>query len=392
MKFKRFEPKDLVYNTIVAKPEYNFLIHSGNTYHQYQRSISGSFSNKLKHINSGEISLHELNIDRPADSMIYSFIEKETTRYAYKSVSTSTFDDAAQFSYGDVLTQSYPITSSLSRIYVPAGPEFSSSSGLAHSNKKYIRSLTNVLRTQGGFSYGLDYGNLGTSEVNMICIPGIFYGSGVQRGSIRLKYSITGSLLAEAADINKDGRLIQTSGSSTGSIVGSVIYNQGIILLTSSDSLNPGYTDFYSSSAEAPAWTNFATGLRQIGTAIDHTSVTGSEYSIRFEGTNKIPTLTMYAYAKEGEFNHSSNPTFIRKTTAVDYSHSSSSFIEHSRNIKKINKSPYSDHEEEFENITYISKIGIYDKDKNLIAVASLARPVKKTEKRELMFKVGIDF
>jgi hypothetical protein len=36
--------------------------------------------------------------------------------------------------------------------------------------------------------------------------------------------------------------------------------------------------------------------------------------------------------------------------------------------------------------------VGIYDKDKNLIAIASLANPVKKTEKRDFMFKLRLDF
>ena len=60
--------------------------------------------------------------------------------------------------------------------------------------------------------------------------------------------------------------------------------------------------------------------------------------------------------------------------------------------IKKTNKSDYKDAQEEFENVTYISKIGIYDRFKNLIAIASLSRPIKKTEKRDYMFKIGIDF
>ena len=41
---------------------------------------------------------------------------------------------------------------------------------------------------------------------------------------------------------------------------------------------------------------------------------------------------------------------------------------------------------------TYISKIGIYDKDKNLIGVAKLATPVRKTESRSYTFKMKLDF
>ena len=57
-----------------------------------------------------------------------------------------------------------------------------------------------------------------------------------------------------------------------------------------------------------------------------------------------------------------------------------------------MNKSLFTQHEEDFDNVVYISKIGIYDEDKNLIGVASLANPVKKTEIREFMFKLRLDF
>ena len=113
-----------------------------------------------------------------------------------------------------------------------------------------------------------------------------------------------------------------------------------------------------------------------------------------FKAVNKIPTLTMYAYAKMGENNYSNNPTFLEnldETSPISHL-TKNQFSEAKNKIKKINKSPYADHEEKFENITYISKIGIYDKNKNLIAVATLANPAKKTEKRDYMFKIGIDF
>jgi len=44
-----------------------------------------------------------------------------------------------------------------------------------------------------------------------------------------------------------------------------------------------------------------------------------------------------------------------------------------------------------FKKQTFISKIGIYDDERNLIAVANLATPVKKTEDRALTFKLKLD-
>jgi len=41
---------------------------------------------------------------------------------------------------------------------------------------------------------------------------------------------------------------------------------------------------------------------------------------------------------------------------------------------------------------TFISKVGIFDKEKNLIGIAKIATPVKKTEDRDLTFKLKLDF
>ena len=51
----------------------------------------------------------------------------------------------------------------------------------------------------------------------------------------------------------------------------------------------------------------------------------------------------------------------------------------------------YNEPSASFRKHTYISKIGIYDKNRNLIAVAKTATPVKKTEEREYTFKLKMD-
>ena len=60
--------------------------------------------------------------------------------------------------------------------------------------------------------------------------------------------------------------------------------------------------------------------------------------------------------------------------------------------IKNIVSGSFSDSTASFQKETYISKIGIYDENKNLVAVAKLATPVKKTEERDYTFKMKYDF
>ncbi|MBL18287.1 MAG: hypothetical protein CMC82_00450 [Flavobacteriaceae bacterium] len=393
MSYKRFRKQDIVQSTMVAKPDFNFIVHSGNVFYQREKPISGSFSNLIKHIPTGYNSLYELNIDRPSDSLIYAFIEKDSTRYAFRTVTTSQFDSQSTFPFGEQIKMLYPLSASMSRIYIPAGAEFSSSAGAEHANKKYIRALKNPISSANVLGPSNKYGNLGTKAVNMLCVPGIFAGSGIDKGSIELSYYVTGTLVATAKDLYSDGRMIQTYGSTTGTEVGSVIYNQGIVLLTGSDSLHDSSDKFFSpSSNSSPSWLSFGTGLKQVGQELSHGIPDSSSYSISFKGVNKVPTLTMFAFSEKGEHNFSHNPTFLSASEGPDYNHTTRYHSQARKLIKKINKSPYANHEEDFESTTYISKIGIYDKNKNLIAVASLANPVKKTTKRDFMFKLRLDF
>ena len=59
--------------------------------------------------------------------------------------------------------------------------------------------------------------------------------------------------------------------------------------------------------------------------------------------------------------------------------------------IKNTVSSSYNDPTGSFMKTTYISQIGIYDDERNLIAIAKLAKPVKKIEERELTFKLKLD-
>ena len=398
MSFKRFHTEDLIYNTLVARPEYEFIVQNGKVYRNNEILADGDFSNKIKHISDGELSFHELNVNRPDDSKIKAFIKKETTRYAYRTVSTSVFDDSSQFQYGNEITQNYPISASLSRIYIPAGIERDDHTfeniynpSLASKNKKYIRALRNVLASREVFGQSFDYGNLGTKAVNMVCVPAIFYGSKVTEGSIELNYYLSGTLVSQLRDYYKDGVLIETIGDQVGKTAGYAIYEQGIFVLTGSWDLHDVYTDQFTTAVQAPSWLSFGTGITQAGVQLSHGNVVSSSYGVKFKGLNKIPTLTMLAFSEKGEHGYSSNPTFFE--AKIEDSHASQlAYKEERRNIKNINSSGLENHSASFKSITYISKVGIYDENKNLIAIASLANPIKKTPKRDFMIKMRIDF
>ena len=189
----------------------------------------------------------------------------------------------------------------------------------------------------------------------------------------------------------------------SGSVAGQVLYNEGFLLLTGSWQVekDPAITRDYidnASDLKKSAWVYFGTatgndGFNGTGT---NSPLVSASYSIEFEGTSYIPTLTMLAHAEEGELNYSNNPTFVTFGQLGTKSPATGShrYVQ-SSNIKLVNtlSSSYDGHEEqEYERQTFITKIGIYDEHKNLIAVANLATPVKKPEGQGYTFKLKLDF
>tara|TARA_Y100000310_G_scaffold149103_1_gene148432 strand:- start:125 stop:622 length:498 start_codon:yes stop_codon:yes gene_type:complete len=164
-------------------------------------------------------------------------------------------------------------------------------------------------------------------------------------------------------------------------------------MLTSSVGLTSGHSEIYdpldaSNNAADPeniSWSVFgATG--------SSTGAPSSSWSLDFKGVNYVDTLTMFAHARKNKVNFSNNPTFLAIPRSQSYSSGPTYYVEDSSTeIKNIVSSSYSNHSASFKPITYISKVAIYDKDKNLIAIASLAKPVKKTEDRSYTFKLKLD-
>lgn len=238
--------------------------------------------------------------------------------------------------------------------------------------------------------------NLTTSDVNMIFIPQMYYGSTIKKGSVYLNYFYTGSMLAACHDKNHNGELIGTTGSTAGVVVGIVLYDEGIIMLTSSRGLErsdasgaPALKYSGPSGADiASSWLYYGTTLND-GIAIG-SNVNNASYELKFKGTSYLNSMTMFAKAPRGQLNHSNNPTWqnVSETTA-SITGKGKTFSEGTRLIKNVVSASYAS--ASFEKTTYISKVRLYDENNNLIGIASLANPVKKTMDRDYTFKLKLD-
>jgi hypothetical protein len=243
------------------------------------------------------------------------------------------------------------------------------------------------------FDYSSSYCDFSDDKINLVSIPSIFYGEQIKKGSLVLKYFITGTLIAQAEDIKRNGELVQTlpvGSTLSGSVIGLALYNEGFLLLTASSGFTATTNDYGPENGN-PSWVYFGTYVSG-NTDYGGVSAVNESYSLYFEGVHTIPNMTMFMNAPKNELNNSSNPTFLTYSTASFAYTSSVDYKEiQNREIKNTVYSEYADPTGSFEKHTYITRINVYDENKNLIGIAKLAKPVKKTEGRDLTFKIKLD-
>ena len=120
----------------------------------------------------------------------------------------------------------------------------------------------------------------------------MYYGSSIKKGSVELNYYITGSKVATCGDVNSDGTLISTLGSTSGSVVGLVLYDEGIIMLTSStaiESVDHHGIVYDGTNPFTSSWLYYGTTLND-GISPSNT-LASSSYDLNFKGVNYINSM-----------------------------------------------------------------------------------------------------
>lgn len=97
-----------------------------------------------------------------------------------------------------------------------------------------------------------------------------------------------------------------------------------------------------------------------------------NETAMTFQNVTNINSTIFFCRANPDSFNYSSNPTFT----------------DDNNRIVVIDEGEELDQEA----FTFITSIGLYDDNNNLLGVAKLSRPVLKDSERDLTFKVRLDF
>ena len=437
MSLKKFGRSDVILNTMVAYPQCEFFIYTGSVYYNSMPAMSGTRNSQVRNVPAGHVSLYEYNIDRPDDDnsnsiaigeyvdlgdgnvdptplapvlytdavanldpgepvtfvkdtgRIYPWISKDSAGASWKTVSDTAY--ATEYQYGDILVGTYPLSASITRERI-INPS-------ASFNKHYY-SLKNRLNFYGtrnvhyrvSASVGGQSWNKDIQALNTIAVPSIFYGSRIKPGTVSLKWFYTGSLVAELKDTRQNGELIQVSGSRgfqtyNNETAGVILYDEGYIILTGSWALNNEVVTLDAAS-ENPTWLHYGVGANDGNT----TATSNASFGLSFKGHTETQVMTLFTHAKRGQANYSNNPTYIKY--GQDHIQFTSSHVYEENNellIANIVSSSYNNYNADFKRQVYISRVLVYDENKNIIGIATLANPVLKEEDLEYSFKLKLD-
>jgi hypothetical protein len=158
----------------------------------------------------------------------------------------------------------------------------------------------------------------------------------------------------------------------SGAAVGLVFYQAGVMVLSAS---------LFNNEADGGVLTT-ACGSSFMNITGDKiaASLTGSEISgnadnlrhrienIQFNNTVELNSTVYFCRANHNEFNYSANPTYL-----------SSSQIR----VKQISSD---------EPISYITSVGLYSENNELLAVGKLSEPLKKTPANEFTIRARLDY
>lgn len=367
MSYFDLKDNDVFVNTIETNPDQSFYIHSGSIYLNNHQAVSGTYSDNILGVPEGYISLFEYNVNRDTTNRIHPFITKGGHKQRFKTTSVTEWN--TQFGYdGEVISGHYNLSASVSRETMT-------------SPSSKLRALRSSLNHYSFWSQSFDYANY-QSNVTMLNVPSIFYGSSIKKGSVSLKAYIAGALVAEATDTNRRGELVYD-----GSTIGTVMYDEGILLLTGSANLGT----YGVSTSRDLKWIDFGFGI-QSGETVDTDHLSAS-FALEFQGVSQFQNMTVLAKAPEGMLNHSNNPTYLDASTKplVQNHTSSYEYVENRRVVKNVVHSEQTDVPPPFGKETYISKICLYDEHRRLVGVCKLATPIRKTEAKEYLFKMKLD-
>ena len=154
------------------------------------------------------------------------------------------------------------------------------------------------------------------------------------------------------------GILYTASLATPGTGVGLLYYQAGIAVLTAS-------VDLFSGSATAWDPSLWATTTEISGVANNVREVWEND---DLNNTTELNSTIYFCRVNNNEYNYSSNPTYLDSSKIT---------------TKNVSSDP---------SVAYITTVGLYSADNELLAVAKLSEPLRKDQTNELTLRVRLDY
>jgi hypothetical protein len=156
--------------------------------------------------------------------------------------------------------------------------------------------------------------------------------------------------------------------------IGQVWYNAGIIIVPASATALPWVV----TNGDTTPWSG---SLTVTGSNLYHLMSTGTIDNVvtglrahisnlAFQNQTNLYSTIYFCRATNTEFNYSSNPTYVDSSQRI--------LVTSGSNI--------------LQSRTYITKIGLYDANDNLLAVGSVNKPITKSPDTESIYRVRLDY
>ena len=170
----------------------------------------------------------------------------------------------------------------------------------------------------------------------------------------------------------------------TSETVGLMFYQQGVAVFDMKKVFNPnqfmsGTINSVGTSATTPISGAFIPDFvvsASIDDVLEHVSATrfgsGSNTTLTFQNNTKINSTLYFCRATADEFNFSTNPSYTNSEGRI-----------------RVIDSGQEDIQKSF---SFVTTVGLYDANEELLAVAKLSRPVEKNDEKDLTFRVRLDF
>jgi hypothetical protein len=161
-------------------------------------------------------------------------------------------------------------------------------------------------------------------------------------------------------------------------VISSVVGNPSISGLSTNETIiGSGSTmvTSYGSNPSAKFIPDFLTS-GSIDDIVDHLAScrfsSGSNTAVTFQNITNINSTLLFCRATADEFNYSSNPTYVDsdgRIVVID-----------------------AGQEDTQRGFSFITTVGMYDANDNLLAVAKLSRPIEKNDEKDLTVRIRLDF